>query len=231
MEVPMIAWLSLVVILAVVLSFDLLVFGRRAHEVSFKEALTWSAVYISLGVAYSFAIQRWLGAQASGEYLAGFVIEKSLSVDNIFVFAVIFTAFGVPAIYRQRALLWGVIGALVLRFIFILFCPVRPWQCQAPCPPNARINRASAGLGSSLRSMPDGSNFELPTGAFALGRGLKGSLMGGARRTDAARFVDWFVEGRFSLDHVVSHRLSHDEINHGFAMMKSGQAVRSVVVY
>jgi tellurite resistance protein TerC len=120
MEVPMIAWLSLVAILAVVLAFDLLVFGRRPHEVSFKEALTWSAIYISLGVAYSFAIERWLGAQASGEYLAGFVIEKSLSVDNIFVFAVIFTAFGVPAIYRQRALLWGVIGALVLRFIFIL---------------------------------------------------------------------------------------------------------------
>ncbi|HAM25016.1 MAG TPA: hypothetical protein DCM51_05615 [Actinobacteria bacterium] len=120
MEVPMIAWLSLVVILAVVLGFDLLVFGRRPHEVSFKEALTWSAVYICLGVAYSFVIERWLGAQATGEYLAGFVIEKSLSVDNIFVFAVIFTALGVPAIYRQRALLWGVIGALVLRFIFIL---------------------------------------------------------------------------------------------------------------
>ena len=120
MEVPIIAWLSLVVVLVVVLAFDLLVFGRKPHEVSFKEALTWSAIYISMGVAYSFAIERWLGAQASGEYLAGFVIEKSLSIDNIFVFAVIFTAFGVPAIYRQRALLWGVIGALVLRFIFIL---------------------------------------------------------------------------------------------------------------
>jgi tellurite resistance protein TerC len=119
-EVPNIAWISLVVVLVVVLAFDLLVFGRKPHEVSFKEALTWSAIYISMGVAYSFAIERWLGSQASGEYLAGFVIEKSLSIDNIFVFAVIFTAFGVPTIYRQRALLWGVIGALVLRFIFIL---------------------------------------------------------------------------------------------------------------
>ncbi|MEI7648009.1 MAG: hypothetical protein WCJ48_06960, partial [Actinomycetes bacterium] len=81
MEVPIIAWLSLVVVLVVVLAFDLLVFGRKPHEVSFKEALTWSAIYISMGVAYSFAIERWLGTQASGEYLAGFVIEKSLSID------------------------------------------------------------------------------------------------------------------------------------------------------
>lgn len=79
--------------------------------------------------------------------------------------------------------------------------------------------------------MPDDSAFTVPTGNMTLGRALKGSYMGGAKRQDVTRFVDMFVDGRFSLDHVVSHRLALDQVNEGFAMMKSGEAVRSVVLY
>ena len=79
--------------------------------------------------------------------------------------------------------------------------------------------------------MPDKTRYSVPTGHIATGRGLKGCYMGGAKRQDVARFVDLFVAGRFSLDHVVSHTLTLDEINNGFAMMVSGEAVRSVVIY
>jgi len=87
------------------------------------------------------------------------------------------------------------------------------------------------GLAVCVGIMPDGSLFSLPTGNFALGRTVRGSYMGGAKRQDVARFVDLFVAGRFSLDHVISHRLALGDINRGFAMMKSGEAVRSVVLY
>jgi S-(hydroxymethyl)glutathione dehydrogenase/alcohol dehydrogenase len=87
------------------------------------------------------------------------------------------------------------------------------------------------GVAVCVGIMPDGSSFNLPTGNIATGRSLKGSLMGGAKRQDVSRFVDMFVAGKFSLDHVVSHRLGLDEINHGFEMMESGEAVRSVVLF
>ena len=98
---------------------DLLFFHREAHAVSIKEALVWSVVWTVLGVAFAGVIWVWLGSTAAGEYIAGYVIERSLSVDNIFVFAVIFGYFNVPAAYQHRVLLWGIVGAVVFRIIFI----------------------------------------------------------------------------------------------------------------
>lgn len=103
----------------VFLALDLFVFHRDAHEVSFKEAALTSAVWITLGLSFGGVIWMWQGGTAAGEYLAGYLIEKALSVDNIFVFALIFSYFSVPLAYQHRVLFWGVVGAIVFRAIFI----------------------------------------------------------------------------------------------------------------
>jgi tellurite resistance protein TerC len=105
------------VILAV-LSVDLLA-HRRAHEVSVREALAWSAVWLVLGTAFGAVVWAAWGGQRAGEYFGGYLIEKSLAVDNIFVFALIFASFAVPRAYQHRVLFYGVLGALVLRAGFI----------------------------------------------------------------------------------------------------------------
>ncbi|MCK9542374.1 MAG: alcohol dehydrogenase catalytic domain-containing protein [Novosphingobium sp.] len=87
------------------------------------------------------------------------------------------------------------------------------------------------GVAVCVGLMPDRSDFSIPTGNISTGRTMKGSLMGGAKRQDVARFVEMFVRGDYSLDHIVSHTLTLDQINHGFDMMVSGEAVRSVVIY
>lgn len=101
------------------LALDLGVFHRKAHEVKMKEALAWSAVWIALGLAFNAWIYYSRGAEAGLQFLTGYVIEKSLSVDNVFVFALIFAYFRVPALYQHRVLFWGIVGALVMRAIFI----------------------------------------------------------------------------------------------------------------
>ena len=117
--VPWWVWLALLGFITVLLVADLLLVHRRAHEISFKEAAIESAVWISIGLSFALVILAWQGGPAAGEYLAGYLIEKSLSIDNVFVWAVIFTFFGVPAMYQFRVLFWGIFGALVLRAIFI----------------------------------------------------------------------------------------------------------------
>ncbi len=112
-------WGAFVVLIAVLLLIDVLLVHRTAHVVSFKEAAIESAVWISIGTSFALVIFFWQGGPASGEYLAGYLIEKSLSVDNVFVWAVIFSYFRVPAQYQFRVLFWGIFGALVLRAIFI----------------------------------------------------------------------------------------------------------------
>ena len=101
------------------LALDLGVFSRKPHEVHFKEALTWSAVWVALAMIFNAWIYWRFGSQKALEFLTGYVIEKALSVDNIFVFVVLFAAFAVPKIYEHRVLFWGVIGAIVMRAIFI----------------------------------------------------------------------------------------------------------------
>jgi tellurite resistance protein TerC len=113
------AWVGFLCLILLLLGLDLFVFHREAHEVSFREATKFSIFWISLGLAFGVVVYLWLGAEAGGEYLAGYLIEKSLSVDNIFVFALIFTYFGVPQKYQHRVLFWGILGALVFRALFI----------------------------------------------------------------------------------------------------------------
>ena len=112
-------WAILFGLIAGMLALDLLVFHRNAHEVSLREAAIFSTIWITLGLAFGGLVALWRGPQAGGEYVAGYLIEKSLSMDNVFVFAMIFGAFAVPARYQHRVLFWGVLGAIVFRAIFI----------------------------------------------------------------------------------------------------------------
>jgi tellurite resistance protein TerC len=118
-EVPVWAWVAFVAFVTVLLVGDLLIVHRRPHVPSTKEAAIESAVWISIGVAFTLVMWWWHGGQAAGEYISGYLIEKSLSVDNVFVWALIMSFFAVPRKYQFRVLFWGVFGALVLRFIFI----------------------------------------------------------------------------------------------------------------
>jgi tellurite resistance protein TerC len=118
-DVPPAVWVGFVGLIGVLLVIDLLLVHRTAHVITIKEAAVESAVWIALGLGFTFAILAWQGGQAAGEYLTGYVIEKSLSIDNVFVWAVIFSYFAVPAQYQFRVLFWGIFGALVLRGVFI----------------------------------------------------------------------------------------------------------------
>ena len=118
-DVPLWIWAALVASIAAMLIVDLLLVHRTAHVISAKEAMIESAVWISIGLAFGLIIFAWQGGHAAGEYYAGFLIEKSLSVDNVFVWAVIFSFFAIPREFQFRVLFWGIFGALVLRAIFI----------------------------------------------------------------------------------------------------------------
>ncbi|HEX7167166.1 MAG TPA: TerC family protein [Acidimicrobiales bacterium] len=118
-DVPAWLWLGLVGAIVAMLIVDLLLVHRTAHVITVREAAIESAVWISLGLAFGVVLLVWQGGQAGGEYYAGFLIEKSLSIDNVFVWAVIFSFFRVPREYQFRVLFWGIFGALVLRGIFI----------------------------------------------------------------------------------------------------------------
>jgi len=112
-------WGGFSLIVLVMLALDLGVFHRRAHAVGHREALTWSAVWIALALAFNAAVYFWLGPQKGLEFLTGYLIEKALSVDNIFIFVVLFSFFAVPREHQHRVLYWGVIGALLMRGVMI----------------------------------------------------------------------------------------------------------------
>ena len=118
MDVSIWAWVAVLGVILAMLAVDLFA-HRTAHVVGVREAAVWSAVWVSLGLGFGGVIWATSGAQAGGEYLAGYLIEKSLAVDNVFVFALIFTYFAVPREYQHRVLFYGVLGALVFRAIFI----------------------------------------------------------------------------------------------------------------
>src|SRR4029077_7920460 len=101
------------------LVLDLGVFHRRAHTVKFREALAWSVAWIALAAIFALVIYFWHGRTPSLEFITGYVIELSLSVDNLFVFLLIFRFFQVPAIHQHKVLFWGILGALIMRAIFI----------------------------------------------------------------------------------------------------------------
>ena len=114
MHVPFWAWAAVLGVILVMLAVDLLA-HRREHVVSMREALGWSAVWVALGLAFGGVVWWAYGGEAGGEYFAGYLIEKSLAVDNVFVFALVFSYFAVPREHQHRVLFYGVLGALVLR--------------------------------------------------------------------------------------------------------------------
>jgi tellurite resistance protein TerC len=113
-------WIGFNLFVLAVLALDLGVFHKKSEPVSLKNALGWSAVWITLALAFCVLVYFWHGKQPALEFLTGYLIEQSLSVDNLFVFLVLFQFFKVPAEYQHKVLFWGIIGALVMRLAFIL---------------------------------------------------------------------------------------------------------------
>ena len=116
---PLWAWIGFTTLVAVLLVLDLLIFARKSREISFQQATVMSAFWIGVALLFGLVVLFVAGPGRGAEYYTGYIVEKSLSVDNVFVFALIFTYFAVPARYQYRVLFWGIIGALVLRGIFI----------------------------------------------------------------------------------------------------------------
>ena len=120
MTVPAWAWAAFLAFVLAMLALDLFVLHRRAREVSLNEAGAWTAVWVAIGRGFAALLRAWRGGAAAQAYLAGYLIEKSLSVDNVFVFAVIFSAFAIPARYQRRVLMLGIVGALLMRAAFVV---------------------------------------------------------------------------------------------------------------
>jgi tellurite resistance protein TerC len=116
---PVWLWLSFLGIVVALLAFDLGVLNKGDHEIGVKESLWLSAGYITVAVMFGAWVWWYLGAQSGMEYYTGFLIEKSLSMDNVFVIALIFTYFAIPRQYQHRVLFWGILGVIVLRAIMI----------------------------------------------------------------------------------------------------------------
>jgi tellurite resistance protein TerC len=113
-------WVAFLGFLGTILAVDLLILNREAHEVPFKQAVAWTGAWVALAAGFGIVVWLWRGGGLAGEYAAGYLIEWSLSVDNVFVFVLIFTHFAVPKAYQHRVLFWGVLGAIALRLSFIL---------------------------------------------------------------------------------------------------------------
>ena len=112
-------WLEFNLFVLLMLALDLGVFNRKVHVIKIKEALIWSGVWISMALMFNALVYHWYGEQKALEFLTGYLVEKSLSVDNIFVFVLVFRYFQIPPIYQHKVLFWGILGALVMRVIFI----------------------------------------------------------------------------------------------------------------
>ncbi len=119
LDVPGWAWLALIAFIVFLLVIDLVVVHKEAHEVKTREAAIESVAWISVGLGFTLVVWWAFSGAAAGEYVSGYLIEKSLSVDNVFVWALIFSYFKVPPRYQHRVLFWGIFGALVMRAIFI----------------------------------------------------------------------------------------------------------------
>ncbi len=113
-------WVSFGVFVFVMLTLDLRVFNRRAHEIKVKEALLWTAFWVALALLFGLGIYLWRGHGDALEFLTCYLIEESLSIDNLFVFLLIFAYFAVPPMYQHKVLYWGIIGAIVMRLVFIV---------------------------------------------------------------------------------------------------------------
>lgn len=119
MVIDIYVWIGFIAFVVLLLAIDLGVFHRKSHEVKIKEALIWSAIWISLAFIFNYGIYVFMGKEKALEFLTGYLIEKSLSVDNLFVFIMLFTFFKVEPRYQHKVLFWGILGALIMRAIFI----------------------------------------------------------------------------------------------------------------
>jgi tellurite resistance protein TerC len=104
----------------IMLALDLGVFHRKSHDISIKEALMWSVVWLAAAAVFNILIYIWMGSEAAIEFTAGYIVERTLSFDNLFVFLLVFSYFKVPSLYQYRVLFWGILAALVLRGLFIV---------------------------------------------------------------------------------------------------------------
>jgi tellurite resistance protein TerC len=119
-SLPLWAWGGFVVLIAVLLALDLGVFRKKSREIKMKEALGWCGIWFSFAMGFNALVWWWLGSQPALEWFTGYLVELCLSVDNVFVFILIFTYFKVPAEHQHRVLFWGIVGAALMRFVFIL---------------------------------------------------------------------------------------------------------------
>lgn len=122
--IELLPWALFLIFVVGMLALDLGVFHRTAHTVTRREALTWTGVWVGLAISFNLGVYFFRGAEDGFEWTTGYLIEQSLSVDNVFVWLLIFTRFGVPAAYQHRVLFWGIVGALVMRAIMIAFAGV-----------------------------------------------------------------------------------------------------------
>lgn len=113
-------WIGFTIFVLAMLALDLGVFHRKAHAISMREALAWSIVWVALALLFNAGVYYWFGSERALEFLTGYLIEKALSVDNLFVFLVLFAYFAVPAELQHRVLFWGILGALIMRAGFIV---------------------------------------------------------------------------------------------------------------
>src|SRR5881227_3121908 len=112
-------WLAFIVFILVLLGIDLGIVNRRAHVIKFREALLWTTIWFCLAMLFALALRPLRGRQEALEFLTGYLIELSLSMDNVFVIALIFAYFRIPSEYQHRVLFWGILGALVMRGVMI----------------------------------------------------------------------------------------------------------------
>ena len=113
-------WIGFIAFILLMLALDLGIFHRKEHTVGMREAAIWSAAWIALALVFNAGIWMWHGPQPAMEFFTGYVVEKTLSVDNLFVFLMVFSYFAVPPAYQHRVLFWGILGALTMRAVFIL---------------------------------------------------------------------------------------------------------------
>jgi tellurite resistance protein TerC len=119
LEIGFYAWFGFVVFLIIMLALDLGIFNKSSHEINYKEALMWSGIWISLAVLFNGGVFHFLGREKGLEFLTGYLLEYSLSVDNIFVFILLLSYFNVPKKYQHKVLFWGIIGAIIMRAVLI----------------------------------------------------------------------------------------------------------------
>lgn len=119
-DTELLPWMVFGLVISGMLALDLGVFHRKSHEVNVKEALVWSGVWIVLALLFNLGIYFFYGPQKAVNFLTGYIVEKSLSIDNIFVFLLIFSYFRTPSLYQHKILFWGIFGALVVRAFFIV---------------------------------------------------------------------------------------------------------------